>query len=154
MVAREQIWYNRIIVWQQPSASERHEAFNPSTCDNKKIQVSHSVLVLWLQLLLECSQKPAFGNGKLKVLKCHRKATFDSAPQCAGWQWMTKCRCQKCTEKKCMRESIGEYVCVHKLYPNPNTISACHHQLGLSAQALGEEVAENSLQIKNTKCVQ
>lgn len=46
--------------------------------------------------------------------------------------------------EKCMRESIGRYVCVHKLYHNSNTYSAWHHQLGLSVQAL-EEVAENSV---------
>lgn len=46
--------------------------------------------------------------------------------------------------EKSMRESIGRYVCVHKLYHNSNTYSAWHHQLGLSVQAL-EEVAENSV---------
>lgn len=46
--------------------------------------------------------------------------------------------------EKCMRESIGRYVCVHKLYHSSNTYSAWHHQLGLSVQAL-EEVAENSV---------
>lgn len=56
--------------------------------------------------------------------------------------------------EKCMRESTGRYLCVHKLYHNSNTFPAWHHQLGLSAWALGEEVAENFVQIKNTKCVQ
>lgn len=52
--------------------------------------------------------------------------------------------------EKCMRESIGRYVCVQ----NYNTISAWHHQLGLSPQALGQEVIESLVQIKNTECVQ
>lgn len=53
----------------------------------------------------------------------------------------------------CVRESIGRYVCVHKLYHSSNTFSAWHHQLVLSVQAL-EEVAENLVQIKNAKCIQ
>lgn len=126
----------RISLVQQPSALERPQSFFPlhHMTINKWIQDKYSISTTQCSSSLNTTLArvfPAFGHGKLKVLKCHRNAKFDSAPRCTGVQWVTKIRRQKCTKERSAweRAQVGMDVSIN------HTTILTHFQFGITSLA-------------------